>query len=180
VLFKAFNLAITPPFVTLHSASRVLGADPGVLMLAVCPKCRSVYPSSDSRLMKEECDLCHVSLFSSDHTKRGNRRAMKMPIIRYPYLPLSTQIASILRVPGVEALLDNWRTKPRNAGEYADIFDGRMCRQNLKAPDGSLFFSNRPHETKGPDNELRIGVNMGIDWCVFLLPSYNLTRNGSV
>jgi hypothetical protein len=89
--------------------------------------------------------------------------------VKYPYLPLSEQIASILRVPGVEALLDEWRKKPRKTGEYIDIFDGSICRTKLQAPDGSLFFSNLPHENHGPDGELRIGVNLGLDWYVFRL-----------
>ena len=85
---------------------------------------------------------------------------------------------SILRVPGVEALLDRWRTKPSKAEEYTAIFDGRMCRLKLRAPDGSLFFSNQPHEIKGPDNELRIGVNLGVDWYVLsvVVASSNLSN----
>ncbi|KIJ08096.1 hypothetical protein PAXINDRAFT_18738 [Paxillus involutus ATCC 200175] len=61
-------------------------------------------------------------------------------------------------------VLDQWRAKPRVDGEYTDIFDGSMCRTQLKGPDGELFFSNRPHEKSGPDGELRIGVNLGVDW----------------
>jgi hypothetical protein len=91
---------------------------------------------------------------------------LKTPVIKYPYIPLSEQIESLLRVPGVEALLDEWRFKPRIEGEYGDIFDGAICRSTLKAPDGSIFFSNLPHERKGPQEELRIGVNLGVDWYV--------------
>ena len=29
-----------------------------------------------------------------------------------------------------------------------------------------LFFSNGPHELQGPDKELCIGLNLGIDWYV--------------
>jgi hypothetical protein len=109
-----------------------------------------------------------VPIFSSDQTKRGNRRGNKTPLIKYPYLSLSDQLTSILTVPGVEGLLDEWRTKPRKEGEYRDIFDGEMCRLKLKAPDGGLFFSNLPHEIIGPRGELRIGVNLGVDWYVQL------------
>jgi hypothetical protein len=91
---------------------------------------------------------------------------MKSPITKYPYLPLSDQIRSILKVPSVEALLDEWRKKPRASGEYEDIFDGSMCRDKLKGPDGKLFFSNLPNEATGPSGELRIGVNLGLDWYV--------------
>ena len=85
---------------------------------------------------------------------------------------------SILKISGVEALLDEWHTKPCNSGVYSDIFDGRMCRLKLRAPNHSLFFSNSPHENHGPDNELRIGVNMGVDWYVPRLASYDLNNPG--
>jgi hypothetical protein len=81
-------------------------------------------------------------------------------------MPLSDQIMALLKVPGVEALLDKWCIKPRRPGEYGDIFDGAMCRSKLKAPDGTLFFSNLPHEMTGPRGELRIGINLGIDWYI--------------
>ena len=90
-----------------------------------------------------------------------------MPIVKYLYLPLSEQIASILQVPGVEALLDEWRKKPRKTGDYIDIFDGDVCHNKLQALDGSLFFSNLPHEKNRPRGKLRIGVNLGLDWYVF-------------
>jgi hypothetical protein len=176
LLFRFFKLGILPPFVTLPSAIRALGADPGIQLLAVCPSCRLVYPSSGSKHVQETCTACHIPLFLSEHTKQGNCRVIRTPVIKYPYLPLSDQILSVLKTPGIEALLDDWRTKPRKSGEYGDIFDGRMCRLKLRAPDGSLFFSNHPHEIKGPSNELRIGVNLGVDWCVLCLTSSDLSN----
>jgi len=65
---------------------------------------------------------------------------MKHPIIKYPYLPLSAQIESLLKVPGVEVLLDDWRKKPQKLGKYGDIFDGDVCHIKLRAPNGTLFF----------------------------------------
>ena len=70
----------------------------------------------------------------------------------------------ILMIPGMETLLDSWRVKPHVPGEYQDIFDGAVCHENLKGPDGRLFFSNSLSECKGPNGELQIGVNMGVDW----------------
>jgi hypothetical protein len=157
---------ITPPFRTLQLATRTLGDDPPIELLAVCPTCRDVFPSANSKHMQGTCTACNTPLFLADHTKRNNPRAVKMPIVKYPYLALSDQIASILRVPGIEASLDEWRKKPRKMGEYIDIFDGNICRNRLRAPDGSLFFSNLPHENHGPHGELRIGVNLGLDWYV--------------
>lgn len=126
--------------------------------------------------MQETCTPCDIPLFLSEHTRQGNHRAIKTPVIKYPYLPLSDQLMSILKTPGLEVLLDDWRTKPRKSGEYGDIFDGKMCRLKLRAPDGSLFFSNHPHEKKGPGNELQIGVNLGVDWCVLSLAPSDLNN----
>ena len=176
LLFRFFSMDIAPPFITFHSATRALGVNPGIELLAVCPGCRGVYPSAGSKHMQEACTLCRIPLFLPNHTRQGNRRVVKTPVIKYPYLPLSEQIKSVLKTPGVEALLDEWRTKPRNSGEYTDIFDGRMCRLKLRAPDGSLFFSNHPHENHGPDNELRIGVNLGVDWYVSRHASYKFNN----
>jgi hypothetical protein len=160
---------IQPPFVTLHSATCTLGVDPRIHLLAVCPNCRDVFPSAGSKYMQDECTACKTPLFLSDQMKRGNSRAIKTPKIKYPYLPLSDQITSLLKIPGVEAVLDQWRTKPRNPGEYSNIFDGDICCLKLRAPDGTLFFSNQPHERNGPGGELRIGVNLGADWYVYYL-----------
>jgi hypothetical protein len=63
LLFRYFNLAIVPPFVTLQSATRALGVNPKVELLAVCPKCRCVYPSSGSIHMQEKCTRCDAPLF---------------------------------------------------------------------------------------------------------------------
>jgi hypothetical protein len=41
-----------------------------------------------------------------------------------------------------------------------------VCRFDLKALDGSPFFSNLPHQKNGPNGELCIGVNLGVDWYV--------------
>ena len=94
-------------------------------------------------------------------------RTAKHPIIKYPYLPLSAQIESLLKVPGVEALLDEWHKRPRNIGEYGDIFDGEVCCLKLRASDSSLFlFTNLPYEMNQSQRELQIGVNLRIDWYV--------------
>ena len=120
--------------------------------------------------MQDTCTSCKVPLFLPNHTNRGILRNVKTPVIKYPYLSLSQQLISVLKIPGIEALLDGWRIKPRKSGEYSDIFDGDMCRIHLMAPDGSLFFSNLPHERQGPSGELRIGVNLGVDWYVSVTP----------
>ena len=157
---------ITPPFRMLQSATRTLGVDPCIELLAVCPTCWDVFPSANSKHMQDVCTTCKTPLFLADHTRRNNSHA-KMPIVKYLYLPLSKQIASILQVPGIEALLDEWCKKPCKMGDYIDIFDSDVCHNKLQAPDGSLFFSNLLHEKNGPHGKLRIGVNLGLDWYVF-------------
>ena len=127
LLFRFFSPAITQPFITLQSTMHALGIDPLVELLAVYPQCRGVYPSSGSRYMQDTCTACHISLFLPDHMRQGNHCGVKMSIIRYLYLPLSNQIRSLLKVPGVEVLLDDWHIRPHKLGEYSDIFDGRMC-----------------------------------------------------
>lgn len=158
---------IETPFITLQSSNRVLGVDKTIYTLPVCPSCREVFPPAGSPHTVDACPICLDDLFLPGHTLRGNQRAVKSPVIKYPYLPLSEQLKSLLKIPGLEALLDAWRMKPRIAGQYTDIFDGAMCRTKLKDPNGKLFFSNLPHEKNGPDDELRIGVNLGLDWYVY-------------
>ncbi|KIN94203.1 hypothetical protein M404DRAFT_35270 [Pisolithus tinctorius Marx 270] len=99
---------------------------------------------------------------------QGNTRALKTPVIKYPYLPLSEQIASILKIPGIEATLEQWRAKPRMSGTYMDIFDGDFCCTKLKGPDGKLFFSNSADERHGLNGELRLSVNLGVDWFSYI------------
>jgi len=166
LLFIAPQLEI--PFLTLQSATRVLALDTPFYTLPCCPTCREVYPPAGSTHDKDTCMTCKIPLFLPDTTKRGFVRAKKIPYVKYPYLPLSVQIRSILTIPGVEHTLDEWRLKPRSPGHYTDIFDGDMCRLKLKAPNGGLFFSNGPLERQGPDKELRIGVNLGVDWLVLV------------
>ena len=77
--------------------------------------------------MQDNCTTCDIPLFSPELTRQGNHRVTKTLEIKYLYLSLSDQIALFLRNPGVEALLDDWRMKPRNPEEYGDIFDKSMC-----------------------------------------------------
>ena len=178
LLFRFFSMDLMLPFITLPSTTHALGINPRAELLAVCPSCQGVYPSAGSKHVQKKCMLCHIPLFLPDYTRQGNHHMVKTPMTKYPYLPLSEQIVSILKTPGVEALLDEWHTKPRNSGEYGDIFDGRMCHLKLRALDNSLFFSNHPHKSHGPNNELQIGVNMGVDWYMPHLASYDLNNPG--
>jgi len=122
---------IMPPFCTLQSATHTLGVDPPIKLLAMCPTCWDVFPSANSKHMQDMCTACNTPLFLSDHTEQNNSCAIKMPIVKYPYLLLSKQIASILRVLGVKVLLDEWHKKLCKTGEYTDIFDSNICHNRL-------------------------------------------------
>jgi hypothetical protein len=77
------------------------------------------------------------------------------------------QIKSLLKVPSIEALLDEWCKRPQNIGKYGDIFDREVCCLKLRASDSSLFFfTNLPYEMNESQRELQIGVNLRIDWYV--------------
>ena len=167
-LLFALSPTLVSPFVTLPSVMKVLGLDNlPIYELACCPSCREVYPPAGSLHTVDKCVTCKVPLFLSDKTKCGLLRSKKTPSLKYPYMLLSHQLRSILSIPGVEDSLDEWRTKPRSPGVYTDIFDGNMCRNKLKAPDGTLFFTNGPQDQCGPNGELRISVTLGIDWYTF-------------
>ncbi|KIM59498.1 hypothetical protein SCLCIDRAFT_16493 [Scleroderma citrinum Foug A] len=163
-LLFALSLTLVSPFVTLPSAMKVLGLDNlPIYELACCPLCHEVYPPAGSLHTVDECVTCKVPLFLSDKTKCSFLCSKKTPSLKYPYMPLSHQLQSILSIPGIEDSLDEWHTKLQSPGVYTDIFDGDMCRNKLKAPDGTLFFANGPQDQRGPNGELHIGVTLGID-----------------
>ncbi|KAG1804315.1 uncharacterized protein BJ212DRAFT_1304335 [Suillus subaureus] len=81
--------------------------------------------------------------------KCGNDHSTKTPIVKYPYLSLSKQIKSMLKIPGLKAILDDWHSKPQSVGTYTDIFNADMCCKKLKDPNRHLFFSNSPGEKSG-------------------------------
>ena len=167
-IFACFLTVLLPQlkvlFITLQSATNALRLDPPVSLLPVCPQCLDVYPAAGSLHTQDSCLTCSINLFLPDKTKRGKDRANKIPYIKYPYLSLSQQIQSLLAIPGLKNALDEWQIKLHTPGQYQDIFDGDMCRSKLKDPDRKLFFSNSTGETKGPHGELRIRVNLGVDW----------------
>ncbi|KIK81370.1 hypothetical protein PAXRUDRAFT_35886 [Paxillus rubicundulus Ve08.2h10] len=134
------------PFITLHSSHCMLGLD-----LAI-------------HILPDMCAPCNINLFLPMQTKCRNDWAVKSLIINYLYLPLSKQIKHLLKIPGLEAVLDEWQTKVQKQGEYIDIFDRDICCTKLIGPNGKIFFSNKDNEKQGPNGKLHIGVNLGINW----------------
>jgi hypothetical protein len=96
-------------------------------------------------------------------TNRRNKHKERTPVLKYPYLSISEQLSALLKVPGMEETLEAWRKIPRVPGLKKDIFDGDVTK-GLKGPDGKPFFAN---DEATPQAELRIGLNMGVDWPVF-------------
>jgi hypothetical protein len=83
-------------------------------------------------------------------------------------MSIQSQLANILAIPGVEEEMDKWCRKPRYTHRYCDIFDGAVTK-SLQAPDGTTFFRNELGDDKGPGEELRIGVTLGLDWYLSIL-----------
>ena len=162
-LLVSISPSLLTPFVTLQSSNHILGLDKLNLLLPVCPACLEVYLPAGSVHSQDTCTLCKIPLFKVDEIAQGNTHTVRTLIIKYPYLPLLTQLHSILKIPGLEGILDQWCHKDHTDGVYSDIFDGDICRRHLKAPDSCLFFSNLPHKKNGPNGELHIGVNLSMD-----------------
>ena len=175
-LVMFFSTQLVQPFITLLSVTCSLTVNSSINLLPVCPKCRDVFPSAASQHVQDTCTSCKVPLFLPSHMNQGNPHNTKTPVIKYLYLLLLQQLVSVLKIPGIKALLDNWCTKPHKSGEYKDIFDGDMCHVHLKAPNSSTFFSNLHHKRQGPGRELRIRVNLGVDWYVLPSPCAVLTH----
>ena len=154
--------SIPLPLVTLTSANRALSLDIPIQVLALCTICKTPFPNST--MTQDTCPTCATPLFLPDTTWRGKRRKkMRIPVLRYPYLSITEQLTSIVAIPGMEDLMDQWRTVSRTPGVYQDIFDGRVAQQ-LPAHNNTKFFSNLPTEARGPQGELRLGLTLGADW----------------
>lgn len=153
-------------YISLASVLASLGVEPVFQILPVCPSCLEVYPGNYPRDLP--CRRCASPLFS--HAQRHDRRqrtasSVVRPLLQFPMKSIEAQLREILAVPGMEELVEGWRTKSRAPGTYQDNFDGRICRE-LQGPDGRLFFEN-PLPTQC--NELRIGLTLGVDWSVPIL-----------
>ena len=153
-IFSSLLLFLCPttpvPFTTLKSDNHLLGVNKPIHMLPVCPTCCDIYPMATSLLCHDTCTSCNVDLFLPSQTLQGNNHGMKTPTIKYPYLPLSEQITSILKIPGI----DKWRKKLCTLGTCMDIFNGAICCTKLKGQDSRLFCSNNMNEQHGPNGKL--------------------------
>lgn len=151
-------------FSTLDSVLGAMEVEPTFYILPVCPQCKMPHPASTTP--DTLCVRCSGLLFNTIPTvgqqRRGrSTRAKPVPLLRFPYKPLEHQLIDI--IPEIEDQLDTWRLKAREDGVYTDQFDGQISKE-LEDHEGAPFFRHDLQEM--PDGELRLGITLGVDWCV--------------
>ncbi|CDO73026.1 hypothetical protein BN946_scf185007.g80 [Trametes cinnabarina] len=162
---------------TLTSCLALLRLEPRIRLYPTCPKCLAVHPEDVAK--DSECARCGHPLFKVEPTprSRSNRRGdakRYKPYLQTPAKTLSEQLAALLLQPGFEEALGAWRRRSRSGGWLTDFFDGAISRE-LLGPDKKPFF--RHDLDRDPDDEIRIGVALGLDWFSYLRslisPSYS-------
>ncbi|TFY50386.1 hypothetical protein EVG20_g11549 [Dentipellis fragilis] len=149
------------PYKSLSSVMTNLGVEPVFQVLPVCATCLEVYPSNYAS--SSSCIHCSAPLFKNIKCldrRKPSAKDIPRPLLQFPTRSIEAQLHDILAIPGMEDVLDAWRTKARDPGVLQDNFDGKVCHE-LQGPDGRIFFENPP--ALGCD-ELRIGLTLGVDW----------------
>lgn len=164
-LLESAGVRADPPIATtLPTIMSHLGVDPAFQTLPVCPKCFEIFLSTIAT--STICPTCQHPIFQQSPSRARNPPPPK-PYLRFPTKSLEVvQLKEMLAVPGVEDAMDSWRIKTRVLGTYNDFFDGRVSREII-GHDNLPFFRNAAPEGQlpaAPDNELRIGVTLGVDW----------------
>jgi hypothetical protein len=167
LLMHSFGVVINPPALsTLASVLAKMELEPEFRVLPVCPTCLEVYPGG--KQSPTICSRCSTFIYKARPSNaRTSADAPSTPVLQFPFKSLESQLVALLAVPGVEVELDKWRSAGRKPGVYKDIYDGNICK-DLKGHDGQRFFRNNSADRTGPNGELRIGVTLGVDWCVIL------------
>lgn len=152
------------PYRTLTTVTLRLGVEPVFEVLPVCSECLEVHPSTTST--NSRCIQCEFPLYKS--TLRHDHRAPSgsenhRPRLQFPTKSIESHLREILAIPGMEDVMDSWRSKLRTPGKYRDNFDGAVCK-TITGIDGRPFFENpRPQGC----TDLRIGLSLGVDWYVY-------------
>ena len=137
------------------------------LVLPICSKCNDIYPHDPTGCAI--CPRCHLGLYLPDSTppEPMPQRRVRVPTYRLTLLLLSVQIEAFLNVEGVEVDIDRWRTTGRPEGIYTDVTKAHVWNQ-IADHEGKPFFRTEQVNGKhtGPENEIRLGVHMAIDWYV--------------
>ncbi|RPD54017.1 hypothetical protein L227DRAFT_512414 [Lentinus tigrinus ALCF2SS1-6] len=127
--------------------------------LPVCPGCMRVFPESIYADMSAACPDCKHPLFNFDRDpKHGS------PWLQFPCRTITEHLIDLFAIPGREDLVNYWKSRRRRRGFFSDIFDGMICHI-LQGYDGLSFFN---YNGEDPDDELRLGVAMCIDWFSYL------------
>ncbi|KAH9912376.1 hypothetical protein B0H21DRAFT_828763 [Amylocystis lapponica] len=121
LMFQAAGVHLEAPlYTTLPSVMARMEAEPVFQVLPVCPKCLEVYPAVTPATLST-CSRCGEKLFQTDPTPAEHRRgrtsrAEPKPRLRFATKPLEEDLVALLAVPGMEDLVDAWRTKDRSPG----------------------------------------------------------------
>ncbi|KAL5512094.1 hypothetical protein ACEPAG_3615 [Sanghuangporus baumii] len=158
------------PIVTLQAAYRKLGLHDRFLLMPMCSGCHRIFPPDSPDDL--ECPECQIALFDA-HTRTQQKKIK----LKYPFFPISQQLAEIIMQPGIEDVMDSWRNYEHKEGEYRDISDGKFWN-SLKGPDGKLFFDQSPEQDTA--NELRIGLTLGFDGFSFTQSKSGKTHSSDV
>ena len=136
------------------------------LILPICPKCNDVYPPDPTGNIA--CPRCNIQLYPEDLGQPHEPKAMRqvhVPTYKLTMLLLSVQIEAFLNVQGIEADMDQWRSvgQPRNV--YMNVTNAQVWNELLDH-EGKYFFWTEEADGRrtGPNNEIRLGVHMAIDW----------------
>lgn len=163
-LLKAANVAVNPPLLqTLPAVMDHLGAEPNFQILPACPTCFELFPPTSPATTK--CPRCTIPIFHSVPASSRTPNTKPKPLLSFPTKSIEEQLKDMLCIPGVEDEMDLWRKQARTPGIYEDFFDGRISRE-IEGPDGLPFFRPGTSPDSAPDNELRVGVTLGVDWSV--------------
>ena len=153
--------------ITLGTAFSHLGLTDRFKLLLVCPKCREVFhcPVTIPKSRDEAfCRACNAPLYSGLAEPNFNTfepqailpRSVK-PKIVVPFASLKDLLGELLLRPGMEDIIDSWRSTTQLVGKYGAIWDGEIWKTIMGA-DGLPFFVERQ------DNELRVAATIGLDW----------------
>ena len=137
------------------------------LVLPICSKCNDVYPPDPAGNIA--CPRCNIRLYPEDlgpppHDPKAMRR-VRVPTYKLTMLLLSAQIESFLNVQGIEADVDWWRSVGQPKNVYTNVTNARVWNELLDH-EGKYFFQTEEADGRrtGPNNEIRLGVHMAIDW----------------
>jgi hypothetical protein len=159
--------------ITLNTVIKQLDLQDCFTILPVCSKCHHLFAPSIPT--SSVCPSCNNPLFNlatqSLFQKVLNRTLPNPPpILAVGVTPLSSLLVDFLAEPGNEAAVDMWRdSPPSRPGELKRVMYGRVWNE-IRDCNGKLFFGK---DSLTEEREIRIGVNISLDWFVFICLWYS-------